>query len=177
MILRAPKECLWHDAPFIFFINARQMSRSLPKACRWVAFLYFLFAIQQNGSAQQNKTVSVMDFVKIRNGKKAEALYYYENNWKVYRELAVEKGLIHSYQLVMAAPDSLNNFDLILITTYRDSAQYLKSEENFQPILKELRPNGPKLLNELKPADFRQNVFVKITTPVFSSALKPKTDD
>jgi hypothetical protein len=136
-----------------------------------------LFSIQQNGLAQQNKTVSVMDFVKIRNGKKAEALYYYENNWKMYREVAVERGLIHSYQLVIATPDSLNNFDLILITTYKDSAQYLKSEENFQPILKELRPNGPKLLNEIKPADFRQNVFAKITRPIFSSGLKNKTDD
>jgi len=95
------------DAPFVFLFNIQQMSRSLPRACRWVALLYFLLAIQQNGSAQQSKLVSVMDFVKIKNDKKTEALYYYENNWKVYREVAVERGLIHSYQLVMAVPDSL----------------------------------------------------------------------
>ena len=113
-----------------------------------------------------------MDFVKIRDGKRVEALYYYENNWKMYRDVAVERGLLHSYQLISAAPDSLNNFDLILITTYKDSAQYLKSEENFQPILKELRPNGPKLLNQLKPAEFRQNVFAKVTQNVFLPARK-----
>jgi len=156
----------------VFLFNIQKMSCRLPGAKRWVALLYLLFAIQQNGSAQQNQPVSVMDFVKIRDGKKAEALYYYENNWKVYREVAVEKGLIHSYQLMITTPDSLNNFDLILVTTYKDSAQYLKSEENFQPLLKELRPNGPKLLNELKPADFRQNVFAKIARPIFSSAKK-----
>lgn len=136
------------------------------------ALLCLLLCGQQNLSAQQDKTVSVMDFVKIRDGKKAETLYFYENNWKIYRDAAMERGLIHSYQLVMAAPDSLNNFDLVLITTYKDSAQYLKSEENFQPILKELRPNGPKLLNQLKPAEFRQNVFAKVTQPVFLPAKK-----
>lgn len=137
-----------------------------------VALISLLFFVHQNASAQQDKTVSVMDFVKIRDGKKAEALYYYENNWKMYRDVAVERGLLHSYQLISAAPDSLNNFDLILITTYKDSAQYLKSEENFQPILKELRPNGPKLLNQLKPAEFRQNVFAKVTQNVFLPARK-----
>jgi len=137
-----------------------------------VALFYFLFAIQQEGSAQQDKQVSVMDFVKIKDGRKAEALFYYENNWKIYREVAMERGFIQSYQLLTVTTDSLNNFDLILITTYKDSAQYLKSEENFQPILKELRPQGPKFLNQFKPVEFRQSIFLKITRPVFSSAKK-----
>jgi hypothetical protein len=117
--------------------------------------------------AQGSKPVSLMDFVKIKDGKKAEAIFFYEHNWKLYREIAIKKKIIQSYQLVEVAADSLNNFDLILITTYKDSAQYLKSEENFRPILMEARPNGPVLMNEVKPADFRQNVFYKVTTPVF----------
>lgn len=119
--------------------------------------------------AQISKPVVLMDFVKIKEGKKAETMYFYENNWKLYREAAMKKKIIESYQLVESVPDSLNNFDLILITVYSDSVQYAKSEANFAPVLKEIRPNGPVLLNNLKPAQFRQNVFVKITRPVFSS--------
>ncbi len=138
--------------------------------------LILMFAAWQNIAAQQNKAVTLMDFVKIKGGKKAEAMYFYENNWKLYRDIALKRNIIQSYQLVEVTPDSLNNFDLILVTTYKDSAQYLKSEENFAPILKEARPTGPALLNQLKPADFRQNVFFKITQAIFSSG-KTKEDD
>ena len=82
----------------------------------------------------------------------------------------IKKKIIKSYQLVEAKADSLNNFDLILITVYTDSVQYSKSEENFAPLLKQLRPNGPVLLNETKPNDFRKNVFFKIGSPVFFGA-------
>lgn len=129
-------------------------------------------AVSSLSQAQGSKQVTLMDFVKIKDGKKAEAMFFYENNWKIYREIALKKRIIHSYEIVEAAPDSLNNFDLILITTYKDSVHYLKSEENFRPILEAARPNGPLLLNDVKPADFRQNVFFKRTSPVFSSHKK-----
>lgn len=126
------------------------------------------------GSAQKRNEVIIMDFVKILDGKKPETMFFYENNWKVYRDAAVKKKIIKSYELVEAKADSLNNFDLILITVYADSVQYSKSEENFAPLLKELRPNGPVLLNETKPKDFRKNVFFKIVNPVFYSTGKKK---
>jgi hypothetical protein len=141
---------------------------------RCVALLYCIFAIQLSAAAQNNSAVTLMDFVKIKEGKTAEALFFYENNWKVYRDLALKKKVIQSYELVKARPDSLNNFDLILITVYKDSAQFAKSEENFRSILTALRPNGPVLLNAVKPGDFRQNVFVKIVQPVYASSKKKK---
>lgn len=141
---------------------------------RCLALLYVVFIIQLSAAAQSNSTVTVMDFVKIKDGKTAEALFFYENNWKIYRDLAVKKKIIQSYELVKAQPDSLNNFDLILITVYKDSVQFIKSEENFRSILTALRPNGPVLLNSLKPADFRQNVFVKIVKPLYTSSKKKK---
>lgn len=107
-------------------------------------------------------------------------MFFYENNWKVYRDAAVKKKIIKSYELIEVKPDSLSNFDLILITVYHDSLQHSKSEENLPaPLLKQLRPNGPVLLNSLKPNDFRKNVFFKIVRPVFThpekgSSLKAK---
>lgn len=131
-----------------------------------------LFFIALSATAQKSKEVIIMDFVKITEGKKAEAMFFYENNWKVYRDAAVKKKIIKSYELAEARPDSLNNFDLVLITVYKDSLQHSKSEANFAPILKELRPSGPVLLNDVKPNDFRKNLFYKIVRPVFYSPGK-----
>lgn len=141
---------------------------------RCVALLYFFFAVQLFAAAQNNSTVTLMDFVKIKEGKTAEAMFFYENNWKAYRDMALKKNIIQSYEMVKARPDSLDNFDLILITVYKDSAQFAKSEENFRSILTALRPNGPLLLNEVKPADFRQNLFVKVVQPVHIPSQKKR---
>jgi hypothetical protein len=133
----------------------------------FIVIVLILF-LSKTSAAQPSGPVVLMDFVKIKEGKKAEAMYFYENNWKLYRDIAVKKKVIKSYQLMKVIPDSLNNFDLILITSYTDTAQFLKSEENFRQIIDETRPNGPALLNHLKPADFRQNVFFKATQSVSS---------
>ena len=109
----------------------------------------------------KNESIWVIDYVKIKDGKKAETLYYYEQNWKRYREEALKRGYIKSYSILQALPDSLQNFDLMLITEFADSTQLSKVEEHFQPIIKSLNPDGPRLLNSLKPAEFRQTVFNK----------------
>ena len=117
-------------------------------------------------------SITKIDFVKIKEGKKTESLYFYENNWKVYRDIALQKGYIKSYQLLLTVADSLSNFDLMLITEYADSAQEKLSEERFQQIIKETRPNGPKLSNNLKPNEFRQNLYLKNAQTLFSSNFK-----
>ena len=111
---------------------------------------------------QPEKPISVIDFVKIKNNHRAEALYFYTNNWIVYREEALKRNEILSYQILQTRPDSLLDFDLILTTIYKDSNQLTASETNFAAIIKVLRPNGRKLLDSLKPGDFRQLVATKV---------------
>jgi hypothetical protein len=108
--------------------------------------------------AQEVKGYSVIDFVRIKDSHTPEVLYFYENNWKLYRDIALQKGHIRSYQLVRTQPSPTTPCHLLLITEYSDSAQYAVHEERFNAIIKEVRPNGPKLLNNLKPAEFRENV-------------------
>lgn len=112
------------------------------------------------GSDAAEPTFVTIDYVKVKDGKRDEAMYFYENNWKPYRVEALKRGVIHSYEILESIPDSNAPFDLVLITRYKNRDQHLASEKNFEPILKELRPNGPKMLNTLKPDDFRQSVFV-----------------
>lgn len=117
-----------------------------------------------------DETVVLMDFVKIKNGKRDEAMFFYENNWKIYREAALKQGIIQSYEIVEIAPNESNQFDLILITRYKNEEQHKNSEKNFEPILKEIRPNGAMLKNDLKPDDFRQNLFVSVGKPIVNSS-------
>jgi hypothetical protein len=123
---------------------------------------------------QSETAITTIDFVKIRNNKRQEALYFYENNWKVYRDMALKMDYITSYKLLTTSADTTANFDLILITEYADSLEFKLSEERFQQIIKATRADGPKLLNELKPNDFRQNLFFKKTETLFN-ADKSKT--
>ncbi len=134
--------------------------------------LVALLFIASVSFGQIQKTITTIDFVKIKNDRQKEALFFYENNWRIYREIAFQRGFIKSYHLLTTTADSTANFDLLLMTEYADSSQYKLSEQNFQKIIKETRPDGPKLLNELKPNDFRQNVFFKRTETLFTSGEK-----
>jgi hypothetical protein len=42
----------------------------------------------------------------------------------------------------------------------------------FQQIIETTRPDGLKRLNELKPADFRQNLFLRKAEVIFSAAAE-----
>ena len=61
--------------------------------------IVLLMALQAT-YAQKKSSVTIMDFVKIKNNHTEEALYYYDNNWKVLRDMAMEKGFIKSYQIL-----------------------------------------------------------------------------
>ena len=108
----------------------------------------------------QTEVVTILETVKIKNEKRAEALFYYENNWKVLREKALEKGYIHSFEFFETKADDKADFDIVLITRFADQAQYKKAEENFRELIKQ--KGGLKLLNDLTPNEFRQRGFVKI---------------
>ena len=136
------------------------------KICILTAFLFGLTL----SSSHAQKVISTIDFVKIKNDHRPEALFYYENNWRLFRDIALEKNYIKSYKLLTTRPDTTsNNFDLILITEYSDSTQFKLNEQRFQEIIKTSRPSGSKLLNDLKPNDFRQLLFFKQTETIFNA--------
>lgn len=111
----------------------------------------------------------VADFVKIKTSRRDEAIYFYENNWKLYREEAKRRGVIDSFEIIEARSEKSSAFDLILITRYRGEDQLKNSEANFEPILKQLRPNGPALKNQVRPDEFRENVFAYTGKVMFFS--------
>lgn len=100
-----------------------------------------------------------IDFVQILNENKEEALYYYHQNWKVLRNMAVDEGYIHSYQLLETPYSEEAPFHLMLITTYSNQREYDKREEQFAKLIGSL--GDTRLLNDKKPVEFRKVLLGK----------------
>ena len=116
--------------------------------------------------------VVTVDFVKILNGNAQEAAYYYENNWMVYRAAAKRAGVINSYELLIDRSAS-DGETLLLFTVYRDQQQYEAREANFAPIMSEASSLGPRLMNGVEPAEFRDVEYLGTFEPHGSSDDSP----
>jgi hypothetical protein len=134
--------------------------------------LLCVLLVSVDSLGQNDLEVSTADFVKIKNDHRAEAIYFYESNWKVYRDRAVARSFIKGYRLLKVQEQSKAEFDIICITEYSSADQLKLSEPRFQQIIKDTRPDGPRLLNEIKPDDFRQVMFSTTTETLFSCANK-----
>lgn len=121
--------------------------------------LFFALSINSFTYGQKDERISTIDFVQILNENKAEAIYYYQNNWKILRDMALEKEYIHSYQLLEVPVSENAPFQLMLITTYRDQKQYELREDHFSELIEE--KGELKLLNDKKPGEFRKTLFSK----------------
>ncbi|MDT0552308.1 hypothetical protein [Urechidicola vernalis] len=119
----------------------------------------FIAILTTASFSQKDKTISTIDFVQIVDNNYDELIYYYENNWKVLREMAVKKGYIQTYQVMESPTADSTGFDIILVTTYENDQQYEKRETHFQELIKE--KGALKLLNDKKPGDFRKVIYNK----------------
>ena len=98
----------------------------------------------------------VIEGVEIIDGNRAEAMYYYRNNWAKLRERAVKKGMIKSFELVETDKGGKGP-DIYLITRFANKKQFEKVEENFRQLID--TAGGLKLLNDKKPGEFRRSMF------------------
>ncbi|WP_298422287.1 hypothetical protein [uncultured Kordia sp.] len=118
-----------------------------------------LIIFTQFSFAQKDERISTIDFVQIIDGNKAETIYYYEQNWKVLRQMALKKNYIASYEIMETTYSEEAPFHLMLITTYANKSQYEQREKHFEELIKE--KGELELLNDKKPAVFRKNLFHK----------------
>lgn len=120
-------------------------------------FLLLMMSAMSLSFAQTDQTRSTIEVVEVLNGNTAEALYYFENNWKQLRIQAVKEGYIRDFQLLVQkqaeGPDHI-----LLITTFFNQDQYDNREENFKLLIG--RMDGLKLMNAKKPRNFRKRLTV-----------------
>lgn len=123
-----------------------------------ILFVIFLTSCTLN-YGQSNDKISTIDFVQILNDNTKEAVYYYQNNWEILRKMAIKKEYIHSYQVLEVPISEEQPFQLMLITTYSNEAQYKLREDHFAKLIKER--GAVQLLNDKKPTEFRKILFHK----------------
>ncbi len=121
--------------------------------------LVFILSTSTLHYGQKNEAISTIDFVQILNKNESEAVYYFQNNWKLLRETAIKKGYIHSFQVLETPYTEEAPFHMMLITTYENKEQYDLREAHFGELIKEM--GGLKLMNEKKPNEFRNTIFSK----------------
>jgi len=121
--------------------------------------LFVVLAMSSVSFGQVNDKITTIEFVEVVNNNKEEALFYFQNNWKILRDKAIIKNYIHSYQLLETHKSEEAPFQILLITTYLNKTQYDQREDHFQELIKE--SGGLKLLNDKKPGEFRKSLFSK----------------
>ncbi|WP_299115998.1 hypothetical protein [uncultured Winogradskyella sp.] len=128
-------------------------------------FIISFFALTIFSCNTKTETITTTENVEILNNNKAEALFYFENNWKALREKAITKDYILGFDIIETEFSTTNPYHIKLVTIYKNKAQYDEREAHFQELIKE---GGPlKLLNDKKPTEFRKSV---------SSFIEPKQD-
>lgn len=102
------------------------------------------------------ETVTVVEGIKILGNHRAEAIFYYENNWARFRKEASDQTAIESYELIISDAGGQDPVDILLITRFDNADQFAGVEDTYERIMgdREL-----KLLNDVQPTDFRESVF------------------
>lgn len=125
-------------------------------------------------SGQSANGIWIIDYIKFKPGKEKEALYFYEQNWLVFREAAKKEGFIKSFELVHIKNQDPRLFNLMLMTEFADSSSFKAMEKNFQKVMSRARPNGPLFLNDLRPKQFMELVSSAEAVAILPKQLKSK---
>jgi len=124
-----------------------------------ILLLFFVLSFSSICIGQENEKVSIIRFIQILNDNYEEAIYYYQNNWKVYGEISLERGLMESFQILETPYSDEEPFHIIHIMTFKNKEIYDNREKPFYALVKEL--GDLKLLNDKKPDEFRKVLFTK----------------
>ncbi len=91
---------------------------------------------EQAVPVEQGTTHSVwtVDLVRTLPGQQAEYLRNIEANWAGARRIARERSAVLSYRALVARPDSLRGWDVLLMTEYADSSAWSQREAIFESI-------------------------------------------
>lgn len=127
-------------------------------AMKKLILLVTIICLNHFSFGQNEQAITSIDFVEILNDNEQEAIYYYQNNWKVLREVAIKKNYIASFEILKDIEEG-QTFDLILITRYKNKKQFDEREAHFDEIIKQ--KGGLDLMNEIQPKFFRKTVFSK----------------
>jgi len=92
----------------------------------------------RTGSAQQpaepGEAVWALDFVKVKPGMFEQTMSYFDEGWIPAREEAKRRGVIIGYRRIAEMSEAKNDWDIILMTEYKNQTAYDERDKAFGPI-------------------------------------------
>ena len=143
----------------------------LPKL---VAIVFFSLLIALGANAQQfqnappaaplnaDKPVWALEFVKAKPGMFAATMGHLDDNWLRLRAEAKRQGAVLTYNRVAGEESSNSEWDILLMTEYKNQAAYNGREKLFDSILKRLPDNTSDVIKGYKREELFQSVKTRV---------------
>ena len=117
-----------------------------------IASLAIAAGIRGQSSAQNDKPVWTMEFLKVKPGKFGMTMGYLDDNWMRVREEAKRQGAVLGYSRISEKDTRESERNIVLLTEYKNQAAYEGRDSLFEKIRKDL-PNTPAIMRNAQPEE------------------------
>ncbi|MDQ4120579.1 MAG: nuclear transport factor 2 family protein [Acidobacteriota bacterium] len=132
----------------------------------------FVFLIGTNVFGQSS-SVWAVDFVKTKSGRQADYLKFIEQNWAKTRAFMKEKGIVSNYQVLSLSSVQASEWDVLLMTEYKDAAAYEKREAVFNEFAEQRKTQPAPTSNKINPREISEIRFNRtFNEPISSETAK-----
>jgi hypothetical protein len=101
-------------------------------------------AFAQVNRPYRNGTVWSIAYIRMKPGMETAYLTYIAGDWKREQEAFKKDGQIISYRILQTEPHGSTDFNLMLMTEYKDLATYEKNLEKADALLQTVIGNDEK---------------------------------
>lgn len=101
-------------------------------------------AFAQVNRPYRNGTVWSVAYIRMKPGMETAYLTYIAGDWKREQEAFKKDGQIISYRILQTEPHGSTDFNLMLMTEYKDLATYEKNLEKADALLQTVIGNDEK---------------------------------
>ena len=117
-----------------------------------------------------DKPVWALEFIKVKPGTFGPTMVYLDDNWIRARAEAKRQGAVLTYNrvaderrvLIPADESNNNDWDILLMTEYKNQAAYDGREKLFASIIKRLPDNTAGIIQRYKKEDLFQSVKTRV---------------
>jgi hypothetical protein len=109
-----------------------------------------------------DKPVWALEFLKVKPGTFGPTMVYLDDNWIRVRAEAERQGAVLNYNRLAGADASNTEWDILLMTEYKNQAAYDGREKLFDSILKRLPDNTAGIIQRYKKEDLFQSVKTRV---------------
>lgn len=153
-------------------ISRRVMGLALVGACGVATG----FAAQPMGSMSRpyhNGAVWDVGFVRVKPGMDEAYMAYLAGPWKNQHEALKKEGLILSYKVITCEDHGPGDFNLMLMTEYKDLASLEANEDKADALMQKVAGNDEQQMKGYKDrAELREIIGNRLSREI---VLEPKT--